>query len=285
MAKFELQKVGFTNPNDLTETVVLSTILEGAGGATRSFVEEEPESFTFEDNQVIHDGQTYTFTMAGKPTADISQLYAWADAGTELTITGYAYNEAIQIDNAVITFLQDPSERRVWKITARKTGPINFDDSGKLGTEFMMSANLLNMYNWQEGSTSGLAAGWSKTGGTTSFSSGQQTFSTTGSSDLYMDRDIYFPFRNLDLTFFITIDAITENDDVRIVLQYYNSSDSELGTQSVALASGTGLLSVTRSVSAGAEYARLRVKIGDNDSVTFSNPGLSIGTSTTYIAR
>ncbi len=286
MPKFELHKVGFVNPSDNTENVVLSTILEGAGGATRAFVEEEPESYVFEDNQDIKDSQVYTFTMAGKPNASEAQLVSWADAGTKLTISGYAYGEALLVENAVITKLTDSSERRVWKITAQKAGEVGFDEDGKLGTEFMMSANLFNMYYWQEGATTGLAADWAKTGGTTAWDdvNKEQDFSTTGATALYIYRDVYFPFEK-EVTFAVTVDAVTSTTGLTIGIVAYDEDGSTIGSESTSAISSTGTSSVTRTLPSGTVKARLRIKIGQDDDISFSDPRLRIGTSTEYISQ
>lgn len=284
MPKFELHKVAFIS-SDLTDTVVLSTILEGASGATRAFVEEEPESFVQEDNQTIIDGQVFTFTMSGKPNTQEAQLTTWADAGTKLTIVGYAYGEFLQIENAIISKLPDLNERRVWKISAKKTGVLGYS-GGKLDTEFMMSKNGLNMHYWQEGTTSGVAAGWSKTGGTTAWDdvNKEQDFSTTGVTVVYLQRDIYFPFPK-QLTFFANFTAVSVTTGVQLQIQAFDENDSAIGSTSTEDVSSAGVASVSRTLPEGTVYVRLRVKIAQNDSVSFKNPGLSIGTSTDYIAQ
>lgn len=282
MPKFELQKVGFVNPSTLTENVVLSTILEGAGGATRSFVEEEPESYVLEDNQDIKDGQVFTFTMAGKPTNDLSQLVSWANTNTKLSISGYAYNEALLIDNAYITLLTDPSERRVWKITAQKAGEVGYKD-GKLGTEFMISPNLLNMHFFEDGG-SGVLAGWTKTGGSASFTSGDQVFTTTGASAVYLQKDIIFPFTK-QMTFAITPVAVTSTTGMYIGIQAFDEAGSEIGSESTANVTNTSRTSVSRMMPSGTVKARVRVKIGQNDSIQFNEASFNVGTSTNYVAQ
>lgn len=287
MPKFELHKVALVNPSTETENVVLSTILEGADAATRSFVEEEPEAYVTEDNQEIKDGQIYTFTMAGKPTAsDASRLTSWSDNGTKITISGYAYGEALLIENAYLIYLPNTNERRVWAIGARKAGLIGYDSNGKLDTEVMMSANLLNMYYWQEGATTGLAAGWAKTGGTTAWDgvNSEQDFSTTGASDVYIYRDIYFPFEK-QLTFFATVDAVTSTTGLTIGIVAYDENGSTIGSESTSAITTTGTASVSRTLPSGTVRVRCRIKVGQDDSISFSNPGLSIGTSTTYISQ
>lgn len=286
MPKFELHKVSFIDPDTLADTVTLSTILEGADAATRAFVSEEPEAYVTEDNQEVKDGQIFTFNMAGKPLASSAQLVTWADAGTKLTIVGYAYGEALQIENAYLTFLPNTNERRVWAISARKAAPMGYDDNGKLDTEFMMSANLLNMYYWQEGATSSIAAGWSKTGGTTVWDdvNKEQDFTTTGASAVYLQRDIYFPFEK-QVTFFTNFTAFTETTAVELQIQAFDNADSEIGSATTQGVSATGVASVSRTLPSGTVYVRLRVKIGQDDDVSFKNPGLSLGTSTTYISQ
>jgi len=283
MPKFELEKVAFVNPDDLTETVTLSTILEGAPSATRSFVEEEPEAYITEDNQEIKDGQIFTLTVATRDNS-LTQLMTWADNGTKLTICGYAYDKFLQIDNAYLVARAESNERKVHVMSARKAGDIGYDDDGKLDTEFMMSANGLNMFYWQEGATTNLAAGWEKTGGSTTWSSGTQTLTTTGVSEVSVYRELYFPFDAKEITFFVNVTSITDTTNIRIQFYYYDSGDSTIGTSGGFITS-TGLISYTDEIPANTEYIQCRISVEQDDSVTFENPGLSIGTSTTYISQ
>lgn len=284
MPKFELHKVGFINPDDETENLVLSTILEGADSATRSFVEEEAEAYVTEDNQEIKDGQIFTFTMAGKPNGS-SQLETWADNKTKVSISGLAYGDGLLVDNAYLTYLPQTNERRVWAVGARKSAPMGYDDDGKLDTEFMMSKNLLNMYYWQEGDT-GIAAGWEKTGGTTAWDSAnsEQDFSTTGATEVFLRRDVYFPFEK-QVTFFLTVDSITVTTGVTIQIQAFDEDGDEIGSTSSESVSSTGVSSVSKTLPEGTVRVRLRIGVGQDDSISFSDAGLSIGTSTTYISQ
>jgi hypothetical protein len=284
MPKYELHKVGFIDPTDLTDTVVLSTILEGSEGATRAFIEEEAERYVQEDDQSIVDGQVFTFTMAGKPTSDEAQLTTWANDGTKLTIVGYAYGEFLQIDNAIISLIDDLNERRVWKVSAKKAGRLGFDSSAKLDTEVMMSKNGLNMYYFDEGTTSGVLGGWSKTGGTTTFTGGVQTISTTGATVVYLQRDIYFPFEKL-LTFFINVTALTDVTAPVITIAAYDEDSAIIGSATSQAISATGIVSVAKTLPSGTVFVRVRVGAAQNDSVGFDQAGLSIGTSTEYISQ
>jgi hypothetical protein len=290
MPKFELNKISFINPDDLTETVTVTTIQEGSEGATRAYVEDSAESYTIKDNQVIEDTLNYALTALGKKTdnTDQAQLYTWANNQTPLTIVGYAYNNFMQVENVYLKFRAKGSERLTWGFTASKTGGTGFDADGKLETEFMLSPNGLNMYNWQESSTANLPAGWTKTGGTTNWddSNNEIDFSTSGATVLYMYRDLYVPeLIGKTLTAFITVDAVTSTTGLYIGIVCYDESDSTVGSESTTAISATGTSSVSRVIPATTNYIRVRVKIAQDDAISFSNPGLSIGTSTTYIPR
>lgn len=277
--KFELQKVAFIDTSDLSDTVVLSTMLEGSGGATRAFVEDEVESYIAEDNQSIDDTVTYPFTMAGLPTdsTDEAQLATWANGNSKLSIVGVAYGQFMEIQNAYLQFIANTTERRTWVLKVKRTGGIGYDDNGKMDTEFMMSSNGLDMYKWQEGATN-LPAGWTKTGGTTSWGSGSITFSTAGATVLYLVReDIYVPHLvGKTLNASITVSAVTDTTGLYLGLAYYDSSDTIIGTESKTDITTTGAVSVSAVVPSTAMYARLRVKIAQNDSVTFATPTLEL---------
>lgn len=288
MPKFELQKVGFVNPSDNTENVVFSTILEGSEGATRSFVEDNAEGYVVEDNQSIEDDIQYTFSALGRKTdnTDQAQLYSWANAYDKITIVGYAYDKAMIVENAYLRQRAKGQDRLTWMVTAQKAGDVGYDSNGKLDTEFMMSKNLLNMYYWQEGSTADLAAGWSKTGGSTTWDdiNSEQDFSTTGATVVYLQRDIYFPFEK-QVTFRFNFTAITVTTGVELQIQAFDEDDNAIGSTSTQTVSATGISSVSRTLPSGTIYVRLRLKIGQNDSVSVKNPALNIGTSTDYTSQ
>ncbi len=281
MPKFELERVGFVNPSTNTENVSLSTILEGSPGATRTFVEEESEGYVSEDNQEIKDGQIFTLTMAGKESGQ-TQLSTWADNHTKLSISGYAYDKFLFIDNAYLTGRINANERKVWELGARKAGAIGYTD-GKLDTEFMMSENGLNMYYWEEGTTN-MAAGWEKSGGTTLWSSGTLQFTTTGATKLHLYRDLYFPFEK-QVTFFVDVTAITVTTGITVGIVAYDESGAEIGSESTQAVSSTGVESVTRTLPSGTVKVRVRVSIGQDDSITIQDPGLNLGTTTNYISQ
>lgn len=284
MPKFELHKVGFVNPLDLSETVVLSTILDGVGGATRSFVEEEPETFVLEDGQDIHDGQIFTFSMAGLPNADTAQIYTWISNRTKLTIVGYSYKDFLLMENVVITRLVDSSMRIAWKLGAKKAGTIGYKNA-KLGTETMMGENLFNMYFFEVGSTATIAGGWSKTGGTSSFAGGAQTFSTTGVSAVHFQRDIPFPFPE-QLTARINVTTTpTVGTGIALEIGAFDNTGTIIGTFESLAITTSGVKSVTKTMPSNTEFVRVRVKVGQNDSITFNEPALNKGTSTNFTSQ
>lgn len=288
MPKFELEKVGFINPDDNTENVVFSTILEGSEGATRSFVEDSAEGYVTEDNQMIEDDIIYEFTALGKKTdnTDQAQLYSWANAPDKVTISGFAYDKALIIENAYLRQRAKGTDRLTWMVGAKKAGDVGYDSNGKLDTETMMSQNLLNMYYWQEGSTADLAAGWNKTGGSTVWDdvNNEQDFSTTGVTEVFMRRDIPFPFEK-EVTFFITVDAVTVTTGVTISIQAIDEDGAVIGSATSEAVSATGTASVTKTLPAGTINVRIRVGVGQDDSISWSDPGLNLGTSTTYISQ
>ena len=170
----------------------------------------------------------------------------------------------------------------MWELGAQKAGEVGYRD-GKLDTEFMMSENGLNMYYWQEGN-SNMAAGWEKSGGTSVWSTGTLQFTTTGATTLHLFRDIYFPFEK-QITFFLDATAITVTTGVTIGIVAYDEDGATIGSESTQAVSSTGVESVTRTLPSGTVRVRVRVSIGQDDDITFQNPGLNLGTSTNYISQ
>lgn len=288
MPKFELNKFSVIDTSDLTDTVTISTILEGVEGATRAFVEDSTENYVIEDNQDIQDTIVYDFTALGVRGSSSDQTELEGYGTTDLVLAGYSYNTFFQADDCKLQFRHTGKDRRAWMFKTRKTGGTDFDSAGKLETGFMMSENGLNMYNWQEGSTSGIAAGWTKTGGTTAWDSvnEEQDFSTTAASTLYLYREVYVPhLAGKQLTFSINVRAVTSTTGLFIEILEQDSSGSTIGSPTQFAFGTTGKKSVSVTLASNVHTIRTRVRIGQNDSVSFDEPQLSIGTSTTYIPR
>jgi len=283
MPKYELHKVGFVNPNDLTETLVLSTILEGAERATRAFAEDAAEGFITEDNQLVEDTLTPVFTMAGLPKAGASQLSTWADAGTKLSIIGFSYDDLLQIDNAFIRSREVGGERLAWGVEAKKAGGVGYNSGGKKHDEFMISPNGFNMYKWVEGETN-MPAAWTKTGGSSTWSAGAITFSTTGATPVNIEREIFFPFQK-QVTFRIEATSTVIATGMSMEILALDENGSTIGSPATQTIQGLGVESVTRTLPAGTVSARCRARIGQGDSITFKDPAFNLGTSTQYISQ
>ena len=140
------------------------------------------------------------------------------------------------------------------------------------------------MYYFEEGTTPGIMAGWSKTGGTTSITSGDQVFSTTGATAVYLRRDIYFPFEK-QVTFSLKPGVVTSTTGLYIGIQAFDENDSEIGSESTETIDGITRESVSRTLPSGTLKIRVRIKIGQDDSIRFDSPALNLGTSTEYISQ
>lgn len=286
MPKFELEKIAFINPSDLTEVVVASTILEGSDGATRSFVEDSAEGYVTEDNQLIEDDLTYALTILGKKTNDTdqAQLYTWANNGTKLHAVGYAYGKALMVDNIVLRPRAKGRDRLTWMLQGQKSGAPGYNSDGKLDTEFMMSKNLLNMYYWQFDFGTDTPAGWSKTGGTGTFDLINDSYELSvvgGASFHKVQREVYFPFPGVELTFFA--DILSKTGVVVQGLRFLDETGSYVDQNSGS--AEVGIDTVSGIVPDGAVYFEVGFSVDPDEAVEFKNPGVSIGTSTEYISQ
>jgi len=290
MPKIELHKVGVIDPSSLTDTVVFSTMLEGGEFATRSFIETEDDPIVIEDGQPIKEFHTRKLTVGGVPNSAVqTQLDTFVTNKTKVTIVGKGLKDNVIIENALLSYLESRTGHASFQIQSSRSGRKGYDENGKLDTEFMVSKNLLAMHKWQEGSVAGLASGWNKSGGATSWSdvSEQQTFSTSGATVVYWYRDLYVPhLAGEEVTFSIVAGGLTTSTTgITIGIVAYDEAGSTIGSESTASADTAGLKSVTRTLPATTNSIRVRVKIGQDDSIPIEAPRLNLGTSTTYNAR
>lgn len=277
-------------------TVVLSVINEGADGSVILGFTNEHTDLSIEGNQTYTNSATPSLDLrALKPTGDaysgqteIAQIEEWVSEQTPVYITVLTLDGTIQfgdygneVEAVLISANEQLSNNDIYAVRANVQTESGYNsDSGLHQNGVWAGVNLLGGYNFQEGETTGIAGGWSKTGGTTSFSSGDQTFSTTGTSDVYFYRDIFFPFEE-QVTASVNVVSASITDSASLDIVAYDASDSIIGSASVEDITSTGAFSVSKTLPSGTQYVRVRIKVNDA-SVTFDDPMLSLGTNTNY---
>jgi hypothetical protein len=144
------------------------------------------------------------------------------------------------------------------------------------------------MYKWQEGSTSGLAAGWTKTNGTATWDSGngEQDFTTSGVAGASLHRDLFLPCDGRTIYFHVdmTASSITTGSNIKI------EAFSDYGSTSVGTAdtetipdSSTATLTASMVVPDTAKMIRVSINIGQDDDISFKNPTVQLDSAYSFV--
>ena len=281
----QLVKIGLVNTSDLTETLTFSVVQEGGAEASRQAVSIEPEGqVVIEDSQTLITSKLYNITVTGYfSTGSLSQLETWQTNQTSLIFTGYGIGGQILQAEGILNFNEGFDGHATFRFESSREAQGGYDSStGKHTAELSYSKNGLALYKWQEGSTTGLAAGWDKGASITATwdsVNGEQDLSLT-SGTFSAFRDIYFPFANQSLTFFINCTAVTATTDPEIRVAAFDNTGTVTSSDTTVNVTSTGVKSATITTGSDVEYIRVFVRLSTGDAISFKNPSLQ--TSATY---
>lgn len=273
----QLTKLALVNTSDLTETLVFSVFQEGAEEASRQVLSIEPNTAIIENEREIHPSKNYNITVSGMYSdAAATQLNTWKNDSTELIFTGYGLDGSIlQMEGTVQSKkgLEDNMSFGFSSMREAKGGYSSEDGKHTSGISYCQ--NGLALYKWGDADSDGLANGWAKSGGTTTFSGGDQTFSTTAASGHSMTRRIYFPFTGRTAYFNINPTTVTATTGVSISIEAFNASDVSQGSDTTNVTS-TVDQQASLTIPDDTSYIEVSVNIGENDDITFSDPSLQL---------
>lgn len=283
----QLSKLALVNTSDLTETLLFSVVQEGAAEASRQVISIEPNVQVIENNREIITSKNYNITVTGVYSQSAkAQLFTWADARTNLVFTGYGLDGSILQMEGTLQINKGFEDNMSFRFSSMREAKGGYDSTtGKHTAEMSYCKNGLALYGWQEGSTSGLAAGWSTDFETTSFNSGTsvQGLQESISNGASMYRDIHFPFPAKSLTFSINVTVDTDLTGALIGIQCYDENGSTTGVQATQSITGTGVVQVSKTLVAACEYVRVSVE-GDIDAdFGFKEPTLQLSTDYGFV--
>lgn len=276
----QLEKVSLINTSDLTETLTFSVVQEGAAEASRQVLSIEPASdgqVVVENSRNIITSKMYNITLVGFYSASaLTQLETWQSNQTDLLFVGYGLGGQILQAEGTLTFQEDYEGNVSYRFNSMREARGGYDSStGKHTSDISYNPNGLALYQWSEGATANLAAGWSKSGGSTTFSAGEQTFSTTGASNVVLSRRIYFPFDGKTLYFNLNASAVTSTTGISMNIEAFNESDVSQDSATTAITT-TGDKQVSLTLPADTNYVIVDVTVGQDDSITFGDPSLQL---------
>lgn len=278
---------GSGNFNALSETKIFSVVQEGAAEASRQIISIEPNTQIIENNREVITSKVYNITATGLySTASRTQLNTWATNQTTLVFSGIGLDGSILQAEGTLQVVTQFEDNASFRFTSSREAVGGYSSStGKHTSEMSYSKNGLSLFNWQEGSTTDLAAGWTNDNvETLDFTDGVQelTDETVGSGAIY--RDIHFPFPSKSVTFSIDVtDDSTANPEALIGIQCYDSNNSATGVKATTAIDGAGITKVTKTLVAACEYIRVSVEIGDTDTLDFQNPTLQLSTDYEFV--
>lgn len=268
-----------------------SVVQEGSDEASRQVLSIEPASSPIiEDGQTLIASKNYDLTVSGLFKAStISGLQSLADARTEVVFGGFGLGgQILQMDGS-LNLGQVFTGTASFRFNSPREARGSYDTTtGKHTAELCYSTNGLAMYKWQEGSTSGLAAGWQKPSGTASWDSdnGEQDFSTTAVAGATMYRDLFLPCDGRTVYFNVDMTAASITTGANIKIEAFSDyADTNVGTaDTTTIPNGsTDTLQASMVVPATAKMIRVSVNIGQDDSVSFKNPTVQLDSTYNFV--
>ena len=297
----QLTKLAIINTSTLSETQTFSVVQEGAAEASRQIISIEPNTQVIENNREIITSKVYNITATGLySTASRSQLNTWATNQTSLVFSGVGLDGSILQAEGTLQVVTQFEDNASFRFTSSREAVGGYSSStGKHTAEMSYSKNGLSLFNWQEGSTSGVAAGWTNGFGDPANSfdfvdfnivnnEGIQTVGETTTDGKALYRDIHFPFAGQTLTFSIEVVDTADPDDSNytgalIGIQCYNVSNNAVNSQATQAISATGTVQVSKTLPSTCKWVRISVEGDSNCEFEFKNPTLQLSTDYEFV--
>jgi len=293
----QLNKLAIINTSTLSETQTFSVVQEGAAEASRQIISIEPNTQIIENNREVITSKVYNITATGLySAASRSQLNTWATNQTSLVFSGIGLDGSILQAEGTLQVVTQFEDNASFRFTSSREAVGGYSSStGKHTAEMSYSKNGLSLFNWQEGSVSGVAAGWTNGFGdpanpfeTVAFSNGIQRVAEATADDRALYRDIHFPFAGKTLTFSIDVVDTADPDDsdytgALIGIQCYTVSNSVVNSQATQVISGTGTVQVSKTLPTTCKWVRISVEGDSGCDFEFQNPTLQLSTDYEFV--
>jgi len=305
MSRSQLEKISIADvPNsngafDYYNT--FSVVQEGSDEASRQVLSIEPSATPIiEDGQSIIMTKNYDLTVSGlfkKET--ISGLQTLADNRTDVVFGGFGLGGQILQMDGKLNLGQVLSETASFRFNSPREAKGGYDvndstltpvynGSGKHSAELCYSTNGLAMYKWQEGSTSGLAAGWTKTNGSASWDSSneEQDFTYSGAQTAKLHRDLFLPCDGRTIYFHVDMTAASITTGANIKIEAFsNYGGVNVGTADTeTIPNGsTATLTASMVVPDTAKMIRVSINIGQDDTISFKNPTVQLDSTYNFV--
>jgi len=265
-----------------------SVVQEGSDEASRQVLSiERGTAPVIEDGQTIVMTKNYDLTVSGLfKQSTISGLQALADNRTDVVFGGFGLGGQILQMDGKLNLGQVLGETASFRFNSPREATGGYDSStGKHTSEINYCTNGLAQYKWQEGSTSGLAAGWQLTGADPNnvFSGGIQTLDPD-TETATMFRYLYLPFDG-DTTVYFHVktgtDTAVSGSPTMNIISYTDYADTVdvTGTPETFVDDDTEYV-VSITPSSSAKMIKVIITVPADDLLDFTNP--TVQTSSTY---
>lgn len=269
----------------------LSVVQEGSDEASRQVLSiERGTAPVIEDGQTIVMTKNYDLTVSGLfKQSTISGLQSLADNRTDVVFGGFGLGGQILQMDGKLNLGQVLGETASFRFNSPREATGGYDSStGKHTSELCYSYNGLAMYKWQEGSTSGLAAGWTKTNGTATWDSSneEQDFTTSGVAGASLHRDLFLPCDGRTIYFYVdmTASSITTGSNIKIeAFSDYGSTNVGTADTETIPNGSTATLTASMVVPDTAKMIRISVNIGQDDTISFKNPTVQLDSTYSFV--
>ena len=303
MSRSQLEKISIAEIPDSGTTFdyynTFSVVQEGSDEASRQVLSiEQGSAPIIEDGQTIVMSKNYDLTVSGLFKKDtISGLQSLADDRDDVVFGGFGLGGQILQMDGKLNLGQALGETASFRFNSPREAKGGYDvnvtspaynGSGKHSAELCYSTNGLAMYKWQEGSTSGLAAGWTKTNGTASWDSSneEQDFTTTGASGASLHRDLFLPCDGRTIYFHVDMTAASITTGANIKIEAFDDyGNNNVGTADTETIPNGSTATLTASMVApdDAKMIRVSVNIGQNDNISFKNPTVQLDSTYNFV--
>ena len=295
MSRSQLEKISIAEIPDSGTTFdyynTFSVVQEGSDEASRQVLSIEPASSPIiEDGQTLITSKNYDLTVSGLfKSSTISGLQSLADDRDDVVFGGFGLGGQILQMDGKLNLGQVFTETASFRFNSPREAKGGYDTTtGKHTSELCYSYNGLAMYKWQEGSTSGLAAGWTKTNGTATWDSGngEQDFTTSGVAGASLHRDLFLPCDGRTIYFHVdmTASSITTGSNIKIeAFSDYGSTNVGTADTETIPDSSTATLTASMVVPDTAKMIRVSINIGQDDNISFKNPTVQLDSTYSFV--
>lgn len=276
----QLTKIALIDTTTLSDTMTFSVVQDGAAESSRQVITIEPNTVMIENERELIHSKNYNITVAGLFTssANATKLNTWATNQTPLVFSGFGLDGSILHAEGTIQMNRGFENRLSFRFTSLREAKGGYISStGKHSAEMSYCTNGLALYQWGDGNSDNLANGWTDADSiANAFTSSVQTINNGSGGDASLERTIYFPFPNVQLSFFANFTTVTVHTDLNVEIEAYDASGTLLGDEESDVPGAGGVRMATIDLPASTNYIKVKVNAADDDIASFKEPTLQV---------